>query len=174
MGRKVRLVDTGELAEKGLEGLYQAPNRKWYSSEEAYLEIDLEAVKRQNIVDKIFILLGYNKGQKITTLFFKRLKEWREGYSYYTIDKAVDMSKDAIEFAFRTKNFDNETAKVMYMSAIIQNKLNDALNITKLEQKVKQKSKSHDLNSMADGIEALTNIESEKKSSDVRHLAGEL
>lgn len=174
MARQVKLQDTGEIVDKTLNGLYQAPNKKWYSSEDAYLEIDLEAVKRQNIIDKIFDLLNYSQGQKITTLFFKRLKEWREGYTYQTIDKAIDMSKDAIEFAFRTKSFENETAKVMYMSAIIQNKLNDALNIVKLEKKVKNKSQNHNLDAMADGIEILTNITSDKKSSDVSHLAGEL
>lgn len=174
MARKVKLVDTGEIVEKGTEGLFHAPNGKWYSSEDAYLEIDLEAVKRQIVIDKIFDLLNYSKSQKISTLFFKRLKEWREGYTYQTIDKAIDLSRDGIEFALRTKSFDNETARVMYISAIIQNHLNDALNITKLEQKVKQKSKSHDLETMADGIEVLTNITTRTKSSDVRHLAGDL
>lgn len=174
MARQVRLVDTGEIVDKATEGLFQAPNKKWYSSEDAYLEIDLEGVKRQIIVNKIYDLLGYNSGQKISTLFFKRLKEWREGYDYNTIGKAVEMSKNAIEFALRTKNFNNETARVMYISAIIQNNLNDALNITKLEKKVKQKSKSQDIESMADGIETLTNITSDKKSSDVRHLAGDI
>lgn len=172
VARQVKLVDTGEIVEK--TKAYQAPNRKWYSSEDAYLAIDLDNAARANCIDKMFDLLGYSKGQKISTLFLKRLKEWREGYTYQTICKAIDMSKDAVEFALRTKSFANETARVMYVAAIIQNNLNDALNITKLERKVKQKSVSQDLESMADGMEILTNITSERKASDVRHLAGEL
>ncbi len=172
MARQVKLVDTGEIVDK--TQAYQAPNKKWYSSEDAYLEIDLDNATRTICIDKMFDLLGYSKGQKICTLFFKRLKEWREGYNYKTIATAIDLSRNAIEFALRTKKFDNENARVMYIVAIIQNNLNDALNMTKLEQKVKRKSKSHDLEAMADGMEILTNITLEHKASDVRHLAGDL
>ena len=172
MARQVKLVDTGEIVEK--TKAYQAPNRKWYSSEDAYLAIDLDNTARANCIDKMFDILGYNQGQKISTLFLKRLKEWREGYDYRTISIAIDLCRNAVDFALQTKRFDNETAKVMYVAAIIQNNLNDALNITKLEHKVKQKSASQDLEAMADGMETLTNMTSKRKASDVRHLAGEL
>ena len=174
--RKVKLQDTGEIVGKDTAGIYQAPNKKYYSSEDVYLAIDLDNKYREKCIEKMYDVMGYAKEQKISTFFFKRLAEWREGYSYSVIDKAMELSANSIEYACRTKSFNNENAKVNYIMAIIQNNLNDAQKLeTHLKQKIKQKVKDENLDSMIDGIELLSTIKaSSPRKSDVSSLVGDL
>jgi len=173
MARKVKLVDTGELIEKSAE-LYQAPNKKWFSSYDAFLLHDLDDKNRCKCIDKMYELMGYGIKQKINTRFFRVLKEWRDGYDYRTILKAMDMSADAIEYSNRVKKFDNEGAKTNYFLAIIQNKLNDALSLVKLEDKAKKTAEKHDYSSLADGLETVQYMSRNIKGTDVSDLAGDL
>ena len=173
MARKIKLVDTGEVVEK-LPTHFYAPNKKWFSSYDAYLIYDLDNQSRTKCIEKMYDIMGYKENQKISTLFFKRLKEWREGYDHKTILKAMEMSAEAIEYSFRVKSFDNENARLFYALAIINNKLNDALKLSALEKKTNKAEKNADLDMFADGIETVQNICGNTKSRDVSNLAGEL
>lgn len=173
MARKVKLHDTGEIAEKN-SSMFQAPDKRWFSSYDAYLAYDLDNQTRIKCIDKMFDIMGYSSGQKINTSFFKRLKEWREGYTYNVILKAMEMSIDSIDYAKRTKQFDSEWNKLSYFMAIIQNKLNDALNISKLERKVNKIDNNKDLDIFADGIETTQYICGNVKANNVSELAGDL
>ena len=173
MARKIRLVDTGELVDKKPTH-FRAPNKKWFSSYDAYLEYDLDNQNRIRCVEKMYDLMGYEKKQQINKLFYKRLKEWREGYSYQVILKAMEMSTEPIEYSFRIKDFDTENSKLFYAMAIINNQLNDALKLSKLEHKVNKVEKNKDLDMFANGIEVMQHICGNIKANDVSHLAGDL
>ena len=169
--RMVKLTDTGEIVEKTKPGIYYAPNRKYYSSEEAYLEIDLDNALRVKCIEKMYDFMGYADNQKLSTFFYKKLSEWRDGYKYSTILRSMNMSEEAVEYAARAKDFSNENAKVMYLSAIIQNKLNDALKTEEFEKS--RKKKSENITEHYENITEISNVNS-KKRSNVSHLVGEL
>ena len=173
MARQVKLQDTGEIVSK--DKAYQAPNRKYYSSEEAYLMIDIENNNRNKCTDMMYDFMGYLPKQKLSTYFFKKVNEWHEGYSYSTILRAMEMSKESIEYSSRTKRFDSEGAKLSYFMAIINNKLNDAWKIeNNLKRKIKAHHESGNLEQMIDGMECLEYISKPIKGNDVSKLAGEL
>ena len=171
--RKVKLFDTGEIVEK-TSALYQAPNKRWFSSYDAYLAYDLDNQTRINCINKMLDLMGYERSQKLSTFFYKRLAEWREGYDYKIIYKAMEMSTEPIEYAQRTKVFNNENSRLHYFMAVIQNLLNDALRLNKLEHKVNKAETNRDLDMFADGIETMKYICGNTKANDVSHLAGDL
>ena len=173
--RRVKLQDTGEIVPKSKSGIYQAPNKKYYSSEDAYLALDLENSNRDKCIDMMYDFMGYSEKQKLSTFFYKKLSEWHEGYSYAVIDMAMGLSADAINYSNRCKSFCNETAKLNYFMAIIQNNLNDALKIGEtLRKKVMKASKAGNLDAMIDGLESLNNISTTKKGADVSSLVGDL
>jgi len=171
MARKIRLFDTGEIVEKSPD-LYYAPNKKWFSSYDAYLEYDLENSIRVKCIDKMYEILGLNTNQKINTVFFKRLSEWQKGYENKVILKAIELSEEPIKFALRTKDFNDDYAQMTYITVIIQNKLNDAQRICKFEKQVNQTEKI-DI-AIADDIECTTKLKGNIKGTNVSNLIGDL
>ena len=171
MARKVKLFDTGEIVEKS-PTLYYAPNKRWFSSYDAYLIYDLDNQLRTKCIDKMYELMGYETTQTINTRFFKRFKEWHEGYDYKTILKAMELATIPIEFAFRFKSFESENAKLFYAIAIINNQLNDALKIIDNEAKAKIKEKNLEI--FADDVDVLQNVCTSAKSKDVSSLLGDI
>ena len=171
--RKVKLQDTGEIVAKSTLGIYQAPNKKYYSSEDAYLAIDLENSIRDKCTDLMYDFMGYDKKLKLSTLFFKRLAEWHEGYSYNVIYTAMELSKNSVEYASGAKKFNSEGAKLNYFMAIIQNNLNDALKMESLKKKAKARTEQHPLDTLIDGVESLYNTSTVRKRSNVSNLAGD-
>ena len=175
MARKqIKLTDTGEVVDRNSALYFYAPNKKWYSSYDAYLIYDIENQYRDQCIARMYSIMGYGEKQKISTLFYKRLKEWHEGYEYKTILRAMELSVDSIEYSFRVKDFDNENSKLFYALAIINNKLNDALKLSAMERKVNKAEKNTDLDMFVDGIETMQNICGNTKSRDVSNLAGDL
>ncbi len=173
--RRVKLQDTGEIVSKRTPGIYQAPNKKYYSSEDAYLFIDLENTNRDKCVDLMYDFMNYDKKMKINTLFFKRLAEWHEGYPYNVIFNAMTMSAKGIEYANQSKEFISESGKLSYFMAIIQNNLNEALKLENLKKKVRSKVEQHgSLDAMIDGLENLSNTSTIKKGTYVSNLVGDL
>ena len=166
--RLVKLIDTGELVPKTTPGIYLAPNKKYYSSEDVWLAEDLDKTIRNKCIDKMFDYMGYSSGQKLSTFFFGKLKDWRQGYKYAVILRAMELAKESIEYATRTKTFDNENAKVMYLSAIIQNNLNDALKKEEFEKTQRRRTKN--ITEHYEDISIPSNV---KKRTNVSDLAGE-
>ena len=167
MARLVKLVDTGELVPKTTPGIYLAPNKRYYSSEDIWLIGDLDELNRKKCINKMYDFMGYESTQKLSTLFFGKLKEWRQGYKYNVILRAMELAKESIEYATRTKSFDNENAKIKYIIAIIQNNLNDALKREKFEKRTK------DITKHCEDITDITIPSIARKRSDVSLLAGE-
>ena len=173
MAKRIKLFDTGEIVDVN-PNFYYAPNKKWFSSYDAYLLYDLDNQNRNKCTDKMYDLMEYKQTQKISTLFFKRLKEWREGYDYQTILKAMEISTESIEYSFKVKNFDNENSKLFYALAIINNHLNDALKLLENEREINKAATNKDLDMIADGIEITQYISGNTKSNNVSNLAGDL
>ena len=176
MARHIKLQDTGEIVSKDKQGIYQAPDKKYYSSEDAFLEKDMENHNRENCIVKMYDFMGYSEKQKLSTFFYKRLSEWHEGYKYSVIYSAMQMSADSIQYADKTKSFNSETGKLNYFMAIIQNKLNDAQKVAiHLKQKVKQAARNNDLDAMIDGLEVLQNVRQvSNKKTNIESLVGNL
>lgn len=85
-------------------------------------------------------LFFYDDSQKLPTLFYNRLKDLRngtcrnqgkikngrkEGYGYEVILETFKSARDNILYSFRMKQFSNESGRVNYMFAILENKIND-------------------------------------------------
>ena len=122
--RKVKLQDTGEYSTNDVA--FQAPNKKYYSSEEAYNKIVRNNLYRTKCIEGMYVLLDYKDYMKIPTYFYKRLKEC-EGYGYDVVYKCMQMKARDIQWAITNKDFDSEIGKIMYIWAILDNGMNDAL-----------------------------------------------
>ena len=122
--RKVKLQDTGEY---GVDTeSYKAPNKKYYSNENAYKKMVLNAEYRAKCIDKIYEILEYESFMKIPTYFYKRLKEC-EGYGYDVVYRCMKNKTRDIQWAIKNKDFNSEIGKFMYIWAILNNSMNDAL-----------------------------------------------
>lgn len=129
----VKACDTGEKIDKIIA--WQAPNKKYYTSKSAYETMRKQTDARNNCIDLMYKLLDYQSFMKIPTFFYKKLKEW-EGYGYDVILKAMELKSEAVEYSLRTKQFNSEGTKIMYVSAIIENSLTDAMKLVAKEKKL--------------------------------------
>lgn len=131
----VKIHDNDNNTKMDRKDAYKAPNGFYYSSEEAYKQAVNREKLRKQCIDKMYEYMGYQSFMKLPTIFYKRLKEW-EGYGYQVIYRAMLLADTGIQKALASKDFDNELNKTTYLSAIIQNQLNDALKREKHEQAV--------------------------------------
>lgn len=122
--RKVKLQDTGEYSTSDIA--YQAPNKKYYSNEAAYKKMITNALYREKCIDAMYQLLRYKEFMKIPTYFYKRLKEC-EGYGYDVVYRCIQNKAKDIIWALDNKEFNSEVGKMMYIWAILNNSMNDAL-----------------------------------------------
>lgn len=132
----VKLHDYNNDSKIDRKDAYKAPNGFYYSSEEAYQTTIQREQQRKQCIDKMYDYMGYQSFMKIPTIFYKKLKDW-EGYGYNVIYRAMLLAENGIQRALTSKEFDSEFNKVTYLSAIIQNQLNDALKLEKREKSVK-------------------------------------
>ena len=134
--RKVKLQDTGEF---GLDtAAYKAPNNKYYSSEAAYKKMAMNAEYRAKCIDAMYAILEYKTFMKLPTYFYKRLKEC-EGYGYDVVFHCIQNKAKDIKWAINNKNFNSEIGKMMYIWAILNNHMNDALKEVVAERRAEEK-----------------------------------
>ena len=122
--RKVKLQDTGEYSTDNKA--YKAPNNKYYSSKAAYEKMVLNAEYRAKCIDYMYEILEYKTFMKIPTYFYKRLKEC-EDYGYDVVYRCMKNKTRDIQWAIKNKEFNSEIGKFMYIWAILNNSMNDAL-----------------------------------------------
>lgn len=118
-GRQVKCQDTGEL--RNSEELFKAPNKKYYSSKEAWERIEQNKIYRQKCIDFLMDLLGYKPGMKLPTVTFKMIKEYEEPYGLDVLYATMVSQRQSCEWALMNKSFAQETAKIFYLFAIFQN-----------------------------------------------------
>lgn len=122
MARKVKLQDTGEISTN--EIAYKAPNNKYYSSKEAYEKIQNNNIYRQKCIDYMYEVLGYKSGMILPTYFYKSLKGY-EALGYDVFYQTMILQNKSVQWALSNKNFNGETAKIMYLMAIYNNNVMD-------------------------------------------------
>jgi len=122
MARQVRLVDTGEMSTSDVS--FRAPNKKYFSSEDAYNKWQSNNEYRKKCIDKMYEIMGYKDKMILPTFFFKKLEELR-GVGYEAVYNTMISQANVIGWALKNKNFGGETAKAMYIMAIINNNVMD-------------------------------------------------
>lgn len=109
--------------------------------------IEREAVKKDNaflaqIKDYIYLdMLNYQNDQPFPTMGTKLIKELHEFYTYETIWHTLELSKPAIEFAMKYKNFNNDFQAITYIMAIIRNKIKE---VWEAEERLKRQNEAFD------------------------------
>jgi len=134
--RRVKLQDTGEYGTSSTA--YQAPNKKYYSSEAAYLKMAANATYRAKCIDAMYAILEYKTFMKLPTYFYKRLKEC-EGYGYDVVYRCMLDKANDIRWAVNNKDFNSEVGKMMYIWAILNNYMNDALKEVVAERRERER-----------------------------------
>ena len=118
MARQVKCQITKECGTS--DDFYKAPNGKYYKTKNIYDEWKLQTDKRIECIDVIMELLGYKKGMKLPTIAFKKIGEY-EVYGYDVLFDTIREQIDKIQWALNNKDFKNETGRISYVFAILQN-----------------------------------------------------
>ncbi len=171
---------------------FKAPNGRYFKSEEVY-EAWMEGRRKahskhavpqyekpgrtaksyKTLCNTIADLIGYVPGgQPMPTIVFRRLKNL-DFYSDEIIQETFDECRPDIEWAFKTKIFDNDSAKASYMMAIIQNRIAEVYRKEKQrnERRYREEYKlknENDLDAMID----LEKVSGVQRNRDVSSLLG--
>jgi hypothetical protein len=156
MSRQVKLVDTGEMSTNDVA--FRAPNKKYFSSEEAYIKWKTNVEYKNKCIDKMFEIMGYNPKMVLPTYFFKLLKKYEDGVGYEAVYNTMVSQTKSIVWALQNKNFGSETAKVLYIMAIIDNNVMD-----EYKKFVKEKRENNGLKTEIINIEDI-NLQTKKQS----------
>ena len=124
MPRKVKLQDTGEWSTSDVA--YKAPNKKYYSCEEAFLNREKSTSYRFQCIDKLMDIMGYQPGMKLPTIAYKMINEYEKPYGFDVLLETMEDQKKNMQWALNNKQFTSETSKVRYLFAIIQNNAMDS------------------------------------------------
>ena len=137
MGRIVKIWDMGTKGDSA--DAYHAPNGKYYSTKAAYDNMVKQQVDRQRCIDIILDLLGYQPDMKPNTFIFKLLKEL-EPYGYEVVYDTINEKMKDICWALSKKSFQNETFKIKYVFAIINNSVMDVYKRKKDQEEQERKT----------------------------------
>ena len=134
MGRIIKLKDTGEKINSDFAYVVKEDGKpnKYFSSKENYEKWVANKKNRIKIIEVIYEYLGYDKKNKVPTIFFKRLKEWNELYDYEFILYSI---KETLKYNtwIREKEFPSMIARVNYLCAVLQNEFPE--NVNKFKRK---------------------------------------
>ena len=85
--------------------------------------------------------MGYKPTMILPTYFFKKLKDF-EGLGYEAVYNTMVSQTKSIDWALKNKDFGSETAKVIYIMAIINNNVMDEYKkIVKIQKQQSRGSK---------------------------------
>lgn len=122
---------------------------KYYCNKEEYDNFMYEKEKRSRLIDFVVLdVFGYEKGQTINSILFKKLDELKF-YDNDVIYECFKEHKDTIQYWIKTKGFD-EFGTICYVMKIINGNINDTYNKWKFQkqQQIKQENTSVDLDIM--------------------------
>ena len=159
MSRKVRCRITGEY---GLSDEFVKIDGKYYKSKKLYDTWFKEKADREAFIEMFATeFLGYGKGQVFPTILCKKLKEL-EFYGFDVINKTVKKCQSSIEYAITYKDFNNDSAKISYIFAIIKNNINDVY-----KQIVKENNASKVEHFIDDTVD-IENIQTTHKEKNIK------
>ena len=138
-GRTVKLVDGG----KGNSlTAFKAVDGKYYSSENAYLEIKQDKEDYKKAMELIADWIGYPPGTLINTYLIKRANEFRKSWGADVLLETILFTEDQIKWAMMNKEFDTESAMIGYLFAILKNNALTVYNKIQHEKKVKERQEN--------------------------------
>ena len=119
---QVKCIDTGEKMEKTEAYCLNVNGKnKYYSSKEGYEKFVFTNHHKNKCVDIIREMMGYVLPQmKLPTFTYRKIEEYRE-LGFDVLYNTLNAQRSNIEWALINKDFGSETAKVMYIFAIVQN-----------------------------------------------------
>ena len=100
---------------------------------------------KNEILDYLLELMKYKPGMKLPTITYKRIEEYRETCGFDILYKTFKIQTPAIQWALDNKEFKNETAKVNYIFAIIQNNIGAVLLAQEKAKKSEDKTAASDI-----------------------------
>lgn len=141
MARKVKCCVTKE---SGTSDTFYKDEKtgRYYKSKEVYDAYRAPIDKRNELLDIIADIVGYNNGEKFPTSITRKLKELEEIYDIFTIYDTFIECRENIQFAIESREFDTEYGKCAYIMAIVVNNINDVWKKRKREEKNKIKEKT--------------------------------
>lgn len=160
----VKCQITGETGTS--DTFYKAENGKYYKNEDVYIKWMQNTEYRKRSIDLLFDILGYSSKQKMPTIGYKKLSEFAEPYDYETVYETIVCKRKDIEYALKNKQFSQETGKIFYIMAIIQNSITDVW-----KKKVIQTRQTQTPIPMENDTNEVIN---RVRASDVTNLLGEL
>lgn len=131
--RKVKLMDLGTYVEKS--EAYQAPNKRYYSSEEAYLKTKNKKENYNICYSLLKSYMGYKDGEYLPKLASVHIYNYAKHHGWDALIAVLKDKKSAIEWALETKDFTSETNKINYIFAIVNNHIRNYKPKAKLIEK---------------------------------------
>ena len=132
MARKVNCVATGEKGTS--DTFYKSPDGKWFKSETVYQAWQKNNKYYKLCVEILFNYLEIKEGEPFPTFLTKKLKEYKS-MGYDILYDTIIENQSTIEWALANKTFKNTTGKIMYIFAIISNRIYD---VRKRKQVIKK------------------------------------
>ena len=161
MSRKVKCQDTGEYSTSDVA--YKAPDNKYYSSAEAYEQMQKHRQLYQKIYSDLQEILGLNEAEPVPPIIIKVIGKYKNRYDI--VAEIFAREKVGIKESIRSKEITNPFNQSRYIQAVIDN------NYNQIKSEINELAKiSHE-----QYIEAPTDISNlgrKNRSKDVSKLVG--
>ena len=102
-------------------------------------------IQKHKITDYLLELLHYEPGMKLPTITYRKIEEYRETCGFDVLYETIRQQEEAINWALNNKEFINETGKICYIFAIVQNNIGGVLLEKKKLEKEKKQTEKMDL-----------------------------
>lgn len=126
--RRVRCQYTGEYGRSGEFYRVSINGRnQYYKDEETYLQLEKERRIKQEINRLVAIdILNYDGNQFLPPRFLKRINELGKTYPFEVVLSTFKENAETLQYWMsQDQKFQNESGRLNYMMAIINNKIND-------------------------------------------------
>ena len=168
----VKCLDTGEKMEKSEAYCLNINGRnKYYSSKAGYEQFVYNNYYRKKSIDLIRDMMGYVLPQmQLPTLTYKKIEEmFKEPIGYDVLYNTLVSQRQSIEWALQNKEFNSETAKIMYLFGIVKNNY-----MEEWRKKVAEKrlAEQH-VQSESEDISEIDTIERKQEVKDLRSFLDE-
>jgi hypothetical protein len=123
---------------------------KYYCSKEEYDHFINEKLKREKLIEFVVLdVFGYEEGQPVNSILFKKIKELNNFYDYEVIYDCFKEHKDTIQYWIKTNGFP-EFNTICYVMKIIEGNINDTYAKWKFkkQQELKMENNSVDLDEL--------------------------
>lgn len=140
--RRVRCQSTGEY---GISGEFYRVRKNgrnlYYKNEETYLKMVKDKKIRDQLNNFVSVdILNYDGSQYLPPFFIKRVNELNKLYPMEVILETFKQNKDNLQYWMnQDSKFKNETGRINYMMAIINNNINNEYEKWKERQKAERR-----------------------------------